>query len=89
MDVDLTGRFYLAILVVFAVAAGIFWSTDRPAQNGEESRNTDGHSAVYMKPRHLTQITPDALVPPFITTEAEAARRRCGCIQTSAWRILR
>jgi hypothetical protein len=71
-DVDFTGRFYLAILVVFAIGAGILWATDRPHKTAKSAATPMGTPLVYMKPRHAAQPTPGApLVPPLITTEAQ------------------
>lgn len=55
-DVDFTGRFYLAILVVFAIGAGILWATDRPHKTAKNA---------------APSAASEPLVPPLITTEAQ------------------
>ena len=72
IDVDFTGRFYLAILVVFAVGAGIFWATDRPHKVAKNAAPPPATSQSHMKPRLARQGGAiDPLVPPLITTEAQ------------------
>jgi len=70
--VDFTGRFYLAILVMFAIGAGILWATDRPHKVAKNPAAPPGTPMVYMKPRHNAPAAPAGpIVPPLITTEAE------------------
>lgn len=73
VDVDFTGRFYLAILVVLALGAGIFWATDRPHRVAKTATTPPpAASQSHMKPRLTTQGgANDLLSPPLITTEAE------------------
>jgi len=70
-DVDLTGRLYLAILVLITVAAGLFWASDRTPRHGS-STATLATPGPEKKARHLgssgTSAVPSA---PRITTEAE------------------
>jgi hypothetical protein len=74
VDVDVTGRFYLAILVAIAIAAGLFWATDRPHKIARAPA-TPATTPTFMKPRRTGQAAPaPPLVPPVITTEAEGRR---------------
>jgi len=71
-DVDFTGRFYLAILVAFAIGAGILWATDRPHKVTKNAATPAGTPPVYMKPRHpVPAPAGGSMAPPLITTEAE------------------
>jgi hypothetical protein len=75
IDVDFTGRFYLGILVVFAVGAGIFWATDRPHKVAKDATPPPATPVSYMKPRGTARSgTIDPLVPIKITTEADGRR---------------
>src|SRR5579862_8302901 len=49
-DVDFTGRLYLAMLVLMAIAAGVLWATDRPHKPAHAMATPPGAPAV-MKPR--------------------------------------
>jgi hypothetical protein len=68
VDVDFTGRCYLALLALIAVAAGIFWATDRP-HKPQKSAAAPTSPPTYMRPRHPAPAAP--LVPALITTEKE------------------
>lgn len=74
VDVDFTGRFYLGILVVFAVGAGIFWASDRPHKVAKVTTPPAATPQSHMKPRSPAApgvVATDPLVPPDITTETE------------------
>ena len=72
-DVDVAGRLYLVMLIVIALAAGIFWATDRPRKSAPA---TAASTPGATKLRHAAQATPPglALPPAIITTEAEGRR---------------
>lgn len=73
VEVDLTGRFYLAVLILLAVAAGIFWARDRahPAAR-------DAAAAIADVSEKSRRTPPPALTvpiaPPRIRTAAEGQR---------------
>ena len=72
-EVDFAGRLYLLVLVLIAVAAGIFWATDRGHKPAQAAATPAGTPALKMKARHTAQaipIAPDA-PPAVIKTEAE------------------
>jgi len=73
--VDFTGRLYLAMLVFIAIAAGIFWATDRP-HKPTHAMATPAGTPSHMKPRQAAQATvaPTFEPPAVITTEAEGRR---------------
>jgi hypothetical protein len=71
VDVDFTGRIYLGMLALIAVAAGIFWATDRPHRTAP-SIATQEVAAEAAKPRHVVRATPT--VPPLIATVADGQR---------------
>lgn len=71
VDVDFTGRLYLATLVAIAIAAGLFWATDRPRKSANNAA-TPASTPVSTKMRHSADSTPAGpIAPPLITTEAE------------------
>jgi hypothetical protein len=68
--VDFTGRIYLVMLVVIAVAAGIFWASDRPHHPKQAAATPE--ATPVSKLRHVAEATPSIpLAPALITTEAE------------------
>jgi len=72
VDVDFTGRLYLAILIVFAVGAGIFWASDRPHRSAKNATPPPATQQSHVKPRRGVQTASnDLLAPPLITTEAQ------------------
>ena len=72
---DFTGRIYLGILVLMALAAGIFWSTDRPHPHPHSTATPADSAPVVTKLRHPMENTPATPVaPPPITTEVEGRR---------------
>jgi hypothetical protein len=73
-EVDRTGRYYLAFLVVIALAAGIFWMTDRSSSH-KTAAAASPTPLAEKRPRHLAQATPpDALAPVRIRTEADGKK---------------
>jgi hypothetical protein len=71
-DVDFTGRLYLAMLILIAISAGIFWATDRPHKSTHAMATPPG-TPVFMK-RKAQATSTMSLAPPPITTEAEGRR---------------
>jgi hypothetical protein len=74
-DVDVTGRIYLAMLVLLAITAGTFWATDRPHKPAP-ALATPANTPNFMKPRHTGRATSPVPDVPLaaITTEAEGRR---------------
>jgi hypothetical protein len=75
VDVDFTGRLYLAMLVLIAIAAGVFWATDRPHKS-THAMATPAGTPAFSKLRHTAQTTPGGpdMPPAVISTEAEGRR---------------
>ncbi|MEP6668134.1 MAG: hypothetical protein ABJF10_03220 [Chthoniobacter sp.] len=74
VDVDFTGRIYLGILAVIAIAAGIFWASDRPHKTAKNIATPPPVTPwSYMRPRPNGAATPAAPTEPSprITTELE------------------
>ena len=75
VDVDFTGRLYLGMLVVVAVAAGIFWASDRPHSGAHAAVTPAPETPAPTKLRHPAPSIPIApLAPAVITTEADGRR---------------
>jgi len=69
VDVDFTGRIYLGILAVIAIAAGIFWASDRPHKTAKNIATPPPVTPwSHMRPRPSGQAAAGA---PLIATEAE------------------
>jgi len=72
--VDFTGRIYLGILILLAVAAGLLWASDRPHRPAQ-GMATPASSPVATKLRRTALATPvGPIAPPLITTEVEGRR---------------
>jgi hypothetical protein len=69
--VDLTGRFYLAILVGLTVCAGVFWATDRPHKVAKNATPTPAPQSHMKRSATARDNSIDPLLVPQITTEAE------------------
>jgi hypothetical protein len=76
-DVDFTGRIYLVLLALLAVAAGIFWATDRPHLSTPNTAATPTPAGSRWA-RHTVQPKATIPMPPLplaqIKTEAEGRR---------------
>ena len=73
-EVDPTGRFYLLLLAVIAVAAGVFWVNDR-SEKLLHGAATPASAPATPRPRRIVQSTPSIPSAPVrITTEAQGKR---------------
>jgi hypothetical protein len=72
--VDLAGRFYLVLLVVIALGAGIFWASDRPHRSAKNSA-TPVATPTPARFHHTVESKPAMVsLPIVIHTEADGRR---------------
>jgi hypothetical protein len=70
--VDLAGRFYLVLLVVLAIGAGIFWASDRPQRSAKNEATPAPATPIPTRFRHVAETKPAMVsVPVVIRTESE------------------
>jgi hypothetical protein len=73
--VDLAGRFYLVLLVVIALGAGIFWASDRPHRTAKNAATPAAASPPPTRFHHAAESKPAMVsLPIVIRTEADGRR---------------